>query len=56
VVFGYLQSANQQAALNVFPAVLSVGDTNMTARNLGATTLRQVFFFHKGAMFTHGNW
>jgi len=46
------QSANQQAALNVFPAVLSVGDTNMTALGPGATTLRQVSSSHKGAMFT----
>src|SRR5258705_87701 len=39
------QSANQQAALNVFPAVLSVGDTNMTALRPGGDDVAAGFLF-----------
>ena len=46
------QSANQQAALNVFPAVLSVGDTNMTALGPGGDDVAAGFFFPQGRNVT----
>src|SRR6266446_1462810 len=46
------QSANQQAALNVFPAVLSVGDTNMTALGPGGNDVAAGFFFPQGRNVT----
>jgi hypothetical protein len=46
------QSANQQAALNVFPAVLAVGDTNMTALGPGGDDVVANFFFPQGRNVT----
>ncbi len=46
------QSANQQAALNVFPAVLVVGDTNITALGPGGNDVAAGFFFPQGRNVT----
>jgi hypothetical protein len=46
------QSANQQAALNVFPVVLSVGDTNMTALGPGGDDVAAGFLFPQGRNVT----
>jgi Carboxypeptidase regulatory-like domain/TonB-dependent Receptor Plug Domain/TonB dependent receptor len=46
------QSANQQAALNVFPVVLAVGDTNMTALGPGGNDVAANFFFPQGRNVT----
>jgi len=46
------QSANQQAALNVFPVVLAVGDTNMTALGPGGDDVAAGFFFPQGRNVT----
>ena len=46
------QSANQQAALNVFPYVLSVGDTNMTALGPGGNDVAAGFYFPQGRNVT----
>jgi hypothetical protein len=46
------QSANQQAALSVFPYVLSVGDTNMTALGPGGNDVAAGVFFPQGRNVT----
>src|SRR5258708_3250376 len=46
------QSANQQPPLNVFPYVLSLGDTNMTALGPGANDLPPRFYFPQGRNVT----
>jgi len=46
------QSANQQAALNVFPYVLAVGDTNMTALGPGGNDVAAGFYFPQGRNVT----
>jgi Carboxypeptidase regulatory-like domain/TonB-dependent Receptor Plug Domain len=46
------QSANQQAALNVFPYVLAVGDTNMNALGPGGNDVAAGFYFPQGRNLT----
>ena len=46
------QSANQPAALNVFPSVLAVGDTNMTPLGPGGADVAAGFFFPQGRNVT----
>src|SRR5260370_36178203 len=46
------KSANQQAALNVIPAVLAVGDTNMTALGPGGNDVAAGFYFPQGRNVT----
>ena len=46
------QSANQPAALNVFPYVLAVGDTNMTPLGPGGSDVAAGFFFPQGRNVT----
>jgi hypothetical protein len=46
------QSANQPASLNVFPAVLTVGDTNMTALGPGGNDVANGFFYPQGRNVT----
>src|SRR5260370_465820 len=48
------QSANQPAALNVFPYVLSVGDTNMTALGPGGNDVAAGFYFPPRGHMTQG--
>jgi hypothetical protein len=46
------KSANQQAALNVFPVILAVGDTNMTALGSGGNDALANAFFPQGRNVT----